>query len=105
MNVMTNTTMNNVELTFTKPNMPLKTTASSTEETSPPKNCHGRKRPHLVLVLSTRLPSSGSTKISAMRMITTRLVMTPISLAASALSTPENRQLVTYTMKYVLIAL
>ena len=51
------------------------------------------------------LPNNGSMKISAIRIITTRLVMTPISLAASALSTPENRQLVTYTTKYVLMAL
>ena len=95
MKVMTNSTMNSVVLTFTRPNMPLKITASRTAEIRPPKNCHGRKRPHLVLVLSMRLPSSGSMKISAIRMITTRLVMTPISLAASALSTPENRQPVT----------
>ncbi len=102
---MTNSTMNSVVFTFTRPNMPLKTMASSTAETAPPMNCQGRKRPHLVVVLSTMLPSNGSMKISAMRMITTRLVMTPISLAANALSTPENRQLVTYTTKYVLIAL
>ena len=51
------------------------------------------------------LPSSGSMKISAMRMITTRLVMMPMSLVAMPLSTPANSELVTYTMKYVLRAL
>jgi hypothetical protein len=41
------------------------------------------------------LPSSGSMKISAIRMTTTRPVITPMSLVASALSTPENSELVT----------
>ena len=47
------------------------------------------------MVLSTRLPSSGSTKISAIRMITISEVMMPMSLPATALSTPENSELVT----------
>ena len=84
MNVMTNSTMNSVVFTLTSPNMPEKMSMINTEETSPPMNCHGRKRPHLVVVLSTRLPSSGSMKISAMRITTIRPVMTAIIWAARA---------------------
>ena len=105
MNTTTNSTMNQVVLTLTRPNRPVYTTTSSNAETVPPMSCHGLKRPHLVLVLSMMLPSSGSMKISAMRMTTTRLVMMPMSLVAMPLSTPANSELVTYTMKYVLRAL
>ena len=55
----------------------------------------GGNGPHLVVVLSMMLPSSGSMKISAIRITTTRPVMMPISLVATLLSTPENSELVT----------
>ena len=73
--------------------------------TTPPMNCHGRNRPQRVSVLSTRLPSSGSRKISAMRITTTRPVMTAIIRAANALSTFTNNAVVTNVMKNVLIVL
>ena len=95
MKVMTNSTMNHVVFTFTKPNRPVYTSTISTDEIAPARNCHGRKRPHLVVVLSMMLPSSGSMKISAIRITTTKPVMTPISLVATPLSTPANKELVT----------
>ena len=102
---MTNRTMNTPVFTSTRPNRPVNTMISRMPGTMPPMNCQGRNRPHRVFVLSTRLPSSGSRKISAMRMTTTSPVITAMRRLASVLSTSMNSAVVTNVMKNVLIVL
>lgn len=83
---MMKTTMNTILLVLTRPNSPVKIAKSSTDDTTPPMTCQGWKRPNRVVVLSTRLPSRGSRKISAILMTKTSTVMTPMSASASVLS-------------------
>ena len=82
-----------------KPKKPVKRVTNRTDEIRVPAKSQGLNFPQRLLVLSTTFPSRGLTKISAIRMITIRLVIIPIKRSAIWLETPVNITDVTKTIK------
>ena len=80
---MTKTTMNTPLFTLTRPKSPVKIAKRRMDDPTPPMTCQGLNRPKREVVLSTKFPSSGSMKISAIRIMKTRAVMIAIIALAS----------------------